>query len=397
MSESVDRVNAVVAGHICLDVIPTFGPRQESWQELFAPGRLVNVGPVVTATGGAVSNTGLALHRLGVKTELIGKIGTDMFGSAILDILRHYDEALTRRMITDASETTSYTIVISVPGIDRMFFHYTGANDGFGADDVPVESLAGGRIFHFGYPPAMRRMYLNEGRELVTLMQRVKAAGMTTSLDMAYPEPDSEAGRIDWASILARVLPYVDIILPSLEETLFMLDRPRFEAFIARGAPMEQVDGALLHDLAGRLLDMGAAMAVLKLGDQGLYVRTTSEAASLRLPGLPQVDDTWQSRELLAPCFKADVVGTTGAGDCTIAGFLAGLLKGLPIEDVMTGAVAVGGFNVESADAVSGIPHWDTVQARIGAGWERHEPTLSLDGWQWDAVKNIWVGPHDHA
>ena len=59
---------AVVAGHICLDIIPAL-----AGEAIPAPGRLVAAGPAVTATGGAVSNTGLALHRLGVPTRLAGR------------------------------------------------------------------------------------------------------------------------------------------------------------------------------------------------------------------------------------------------------------------------------------------------------------------------------------
>lgn len=393
------EADIVVAGHICLDIIPSFMEREGGLDALLIPGNLINVGQAVTATGGTVSNTGLALHRLGLPTRLMGKVGDDLFGNAIMDLLRGYDDALADGMIVDESVFTSYTVVINPPRVDRIFFHCPGANDTFGADDVNIAQLAGARIFHFGYPPVMRRMYLNDGAELVALMKRVKEAGLTTSLDMAYPDPDSEAGRVDWATLLAQVLPHVDLFLPSLDEILFMLDRSRFDALRASGSLVRSIDGSLLHELAGQLLDMGVAIAVLKLGDKGLYIRTTSRAERLASMGAnrPRDDVAWLGRELLAPCFKANVVGTTGAGDCTIAGFLTGFLKGLSIEDVMTSAVAVGGFNVESADATSRVPDWETVQKRIHAGWERLDTTPPLDDWHWDGERCIWIGPHDKS
>ncbi|MEI8197421.1 MAG: carbohydrate kinase family protein, partial [Phycisphaerae bacterium] len=75
-----------VVGHVCLDVIPTFltGPGDGV---ALAPGTLVKVGPAVRSTGGAVSNTGLALHRLGVGVRLVGKVGADLFGREVLAIL----------------------------------------------------------------------------------------------------------------------------------------------------------------------------------------------------------------------------------------------------------------------------------------------------------------------
>lgn len=394
-----DDAQVIVAGHICLDVIPTLEVRGGGLDTLLVPGKLVNVGPAVMSTGGTVSNTGLALHRLGIPTKLMGKIGDDLFGTAILDHLRTYDDALVDGMIIGEGESSSYTIIISAPGVDRMFLHCPGTNDTFCVDDIDIAQLAGAQIFHFGYPPIMRCMYENGGVGLATLMKRVKAAGLITSLDMAYPDPDSEAGQVDWTSLLERVLPQVDLFLPSLDETLFMLDRPRHDDLsgAATGELAASVDSALMSALAGRLLDMGVAVAVLKLGSQGLYARTSSDGQRLSSisASAPEDADNWLDRELLVPCFKANVVGTTGAGDCTIAGFLAGLLKDQPIEDIMTSAVAVGAFSVESADATSGVPDWNTVQVRVNADWKRLPLALSLQGWQLDAEKGIWLGPND--
>ncbi|MGD8963569.1 MAG: carbohydrate kinase family protein, partial [Desulfobacterales bacterium] len=122
-----------VAGHICLDIIPPFDNSKKKVDELFLPGKLIEVGPAIISTGGAVSNTGLALHRLGVPTTLMGKIGSDFFGKIILDLLNIRDPALTKGMIMSAKSNTSYTVVISPPGSDRVFLHFPGANDDFNA------------------------------------------------------------------------------------------------------------------------------------------------------------------------------------------------------------------------------------------------------------------------
>jgi sugar/nucleoside kinase (ribokinase family) len=329
----------------------------------------------------------------------MGKVGDDLFGKAILDVLRRHDDTLVAGMIIGEGESSSYTVVISPPGTDRMFLHYTGTNDTFGLNDIDMGKLEGARIFHFGYPPIMRRMYADGGVELATLMERVKAKGLTTSLDVTYPDPDSESGRVDWTSLLKRVLPQVDLFLPSLDEILFMLDRPQHDAMreAVAGELAASVDAGLMATLAERLLDMELAIAGLKLGNHGLYARTSSDTERLKSmgAGAPRDADTWVDRELLVPCFKANVVTTAGAGDCTIAGFLAGLLKGLSIEEAMNSAVAVGAFNVESPDATSGVPEWDTVEARVKRGWERLPLALSLDGWEWDEVRSIWLGPND--
>ncbi len=380
-----------VAGHVCLDVIPTWPGRataRADLLELLTPGRLTEVGPAVLSTGGAVSNTGLALHRLGLPVRLMGKIGDDLLGRCIVELLSRQGAGLADGMIVAPGEPSSYTVVICPPGADRVFLHCPGANNTFAAADVPADRLAGSRLFHFGYPPIMRRMHADGGSELAALLERVRQVGPAVSLDMAHVDPASPAGRVDWADLLGRVLPAVDLFLPSLEETRFMLDR----------ADRSAATGSLLSKLAGRLLDWGAAAVGLKLGDQGLYLRTTGDRGRLAQLGeraaLPD-PDAWLARELLAPCFAADVAGTTGAGDCTIAGLLAGLIHGLGPEQAMTAAVAVGACCVEQADATSGVPGWSVVQARVESGWERLAVSLPLGDWTWDDRQAIWIGPND--
>ncbi|HAJ34594.1 MAG TPA: carbohydrate kinase family protein, partial [Chloroflexi bacterium] len=117
----------IVAGHICVDIIPAWPQAVESFAAVFKPGRLNEVGPALVSTGGAVSNTGIALHRLGVPVQLMGKVGPDLFGRAILDVVAGYDPALTEGMIVDPAADSSYTLVINPPGVDRIFLHNPGA------------------------------------------------------------------------------------------------------------------------------------------------------------------------------------------------------------------------------------------------------------------------------
>lgn len=393
---SSETPEVVVAGHVCLDMIPSFGDEYVPLQALLRPGHLTKVGPVVLSNGGAVSNTGLALHRLGVPVRLMGKIGRDLFGEATLANFRRHSPALVESMIISEEEASSYTVVLNPPGIDRMFIHCPGANDTFGADDIPIDQVQHARIFHFGYPSLMRRMYADEGAELASLMARVKAAGVITSLDTTQPDPASEAGRVDWWSVLAKTLPYVDIFAPNLQETLYMVDRPQYQA-LQRGDPAQLIDGGLLHAVSDQLLAMGVALVALKLGDLGLYLRTSPDPVRLGALAslLPAKLTGWCDRELFTPCFQVRVAGTTGAGDCAVAGLLAGLLRGQRAEAVLTSAAAVGACSVERADATSGVPHWDSVQARLCGRWMRHPLAVALPGWRPNADGTVWHGPSD--
>jgi len=79
---SNDIPKAVVAGHLCLDIIPGLSDLAlESGTDFFVPGKVRLIGPATLSTGGPVSNTGLALVRLGIDTALMGKVGDDPLGS----------------------------------------------------------------------------------------------------------------------------------------------------------------------------------------------------------------------------------------------------------------------------------------------------------------------------
>ncbi len=362
---------------------------------------MTEVGPAVLSTGGAVSNTGLALHRLGVRTRLVAKVGEDLFGRAILDLVSRRDPSLASGMIVAPGQTSSYTVVISPPHADRLFLHCPGANNTFQAGDISDDQLRGARLFHFGYPPIMRRMWERDGAELREILRRAKQLGLTTSVDMTRPDPDSPAGRAPWRQVLANVLPSVDVFLPSLEEILFMLDRHRFDSLLAEAGSesiFSRVDTGLLEELATELLEMGATVAGLKLGDSGFYLKTAGIRDKWQRFGAscPPSLDGWRSRELFAPCFQVKVAGTTGAGDCTIAGFLAALLKGMPAPACLIRAVAVGACNVEQPDATSGIPDWSVVEKRLQQGWPRLEPLVrTTPGWSWDEEAGVWRGAKD--
>jgi sugar/nucleoside kinase (ribokinase family) len=392
---SNEAADVIVAGHLCLDIIPELtGITPDQFQQVFVPGHLLQAGPAALSTGGATSNTGLALHRLGIATRIMGKIGTDPFGQTIQGILAGYSPALTGGMIVDPTANTSYSVVISAPGVDRIFIHCPGANDTFGADDITYGALDHARLFHFGYPTLMRRMFEAGGEELVTIFRRAKATGVTTSLDMSMPDQHAPAGRADWRAILAATLPYVDVFLPSIEEIFFMLHRADYTAMCeAAGSNdiLPLVTPALLENLSGELLDMGAAIVGIKLGYRGFYLHTGQPVALGRMGRARPADIAgWANRRFWAPCFQVQVAGTVGAGDCTIAGFLAGLLHGLPPAEALIIGVAVGACNVEAPDAVSGIRPWDETMARVAAGWPQHAETLDAPGWAYDPARRLF-------
>lgn len=383
-----DGVEVIVAGHMCLDIIPQM--YQPDFR--FRPGTLEEVGPAGVSLGGCVSNTGLALKKLGAAVHLVSKIGTDPLGDLLQLELRKFGE--TGSGLTKSSqEKTSYSVLLSPRGGDRMVLHYPGANDSFSAQDVGDALSKPAEIFHFGYPPLMRKMYENEGCELEQVFCQAKQKGLLTSLDMAYPDPSSPAGRVNWRAIAARVLPYVDLFLPSYEELVCMLEPEGSRRFIENGSrALAHIDVTALRRLGEIACGMGVAVVAIKLGNHGLYVRTNT-LDRLRQAGRKLCSENWANRELWTPVFKIKVVGTTGAGDATVAGFLYGILRGFPVEQACRIACAVGACSVESADALGRIMPFELVEQRMRAGWE-HEVCPVAGEWP-EIAPGVFAGTND--
>ena len=358
----------ISAGHICLDITPVFpsGHSYDRIGDLLVPGKLIRMDAASVHTGGSVANTGLALKLLGNDVTLLGKVGCDAFGGMVQSILAGYGAG---GLITDEQSSTSYSVVLAVPGTDRIFLHNPGANDTFSASDIPQEALNDAALFHFGYPPLMKRMYEKNGAELKNLFMRVKANGTATSLDLAAVDPQSDAGQADWQAILAGVLPYVDFFVPSFEELCFMLDRPCYDALAEKGGDMTQQDGVLqkADELARKCLDLGCAAVLIKCGLSGMVYRTGCRErmahVGVRL-GLHA--DAWADRAGTQACYRAEIVrSATGAGDVSIAAYLTALMNGETPEDCAKIAAAEGAASVSSYDALGGILPLDELKKRI--------------------------------
>ncbi len=86
---------------------------------------------------------------------------------------------------------------------------------------------------------------------------------------------------------------------------------------------------------ARRMLELGAGVAIVKLGADGCAVYTTEGSEQY-------------------PAFDVEAVDTTGAGDCFVAGFLAALSGGSTAEAARL-ANGVGAISVQKLGGISGI------------------------------------------
>lgn len=391
--------DVVVAGHICLDIIPDLTEvNLESPAEFFRPGKLMQAGAATLSTGGPVSNTGLNLVKLGIPTALMGKVGDDRFGDIIRFLLKS-NWGVSKGMIIDKKVTTSYTVTVTPHGFDRMFIHDPGANRTFKASDIDYDLVAKARLFHLGYPPLMDRLFENDGKELVKIYKKAKKLGLTTGIDMCVPDPSKAGGQANWGRILEQLMPYVDFYMGSAEETLYMLERDRFFDW-RKQTPHDLLHlftGDDMNRLSGKLLDLGGKVLCLKSGYRGYYVRTTPDAKRLAKFGAAAQKDmgSFIGREFWYPTYHIDnPPQATGSGDSSIAGFYAAYLRGLSLDETVKRATATGALNCTKPDAISGILPWPTLEKKLKAGWALDPLEVEGAGWQRDpSVEGRWIGP----
>ena len=399
LTRMTDDPQVVVAGHICLDITPAFiNKKAIPLTELFIPGRLINMGDVNISTGGSVSNTGIALQKLGIRTRLMGKIGHDLFGDCIIRLLE--EQGSHEGLLIMDGEQTSYTIVIVPPGTDRMFLHNPGANDSFSSSDLNYDLIKQAALFHLGYPPLMRNLYRDEGKELSAIFKKVKDLGITTSLDMSFPDRNSESGKADWKKILENTLPYVDIFLPSYEEILYMIAPEEFEKMGGDINPhglLENFNMDLLSRLSDEMLKMGAKIAGIKCGDKGFYARTGSlDQVANQGISRPADISNWTERELFEESYYVKkIASATGSGDASIAGFIAAYLNGLSIEETLKTACAVGAQNLAQFDALSGIKNWKETTSYLLRCKAKNKLGISNKNWKFKQEDNQWIGKND--
>lgn len=366
-------LDAVCAGHICLDLVPAFLARPQQLSDIFMPGKLTDIGALQIAAGGSVVNTGISFHKFGLSTAIMAEVGSD-------DLGRLTSEALEKEGVSPdhlsvcKDATTSYSIVLAVPGYDRMFLQDSGANRNFSMDDIDFELVKKTRLLHIGYVSHLHKLFENDGEMLCEILRKAKEVGATTSIDTAMPDLSSDAAHCDWERIFARCLPYTDVFCPSIEELLFMTDPSEYWR-------LHDMDWDILHNvsmdevsaIAARMVGMGAKIVYLKCGYLGVYVKTAPKS-EFHNGGraFPKDPAGWAGREMFSAPFRVrEVKSTIGAGGVSIAGFLSGMLLGDSLEESLSLGCAAAAYCIKSLSAVGELPDIPVMKERMQHGWEK--------------------------
>jgi sugar/nucleoside kinase (ribokinase family) len=273
-----------------------------------AAGELVLADRLLLTIGGCAANVAVDLVKLGAAAAVCGRVGDDVFGRVVTDMLRERGVDVSA-VQTTAGVDTSQTLIVNVAGEDRRFIHTFGANAVFRAADVPADRAASGRVLYLGGYLLMNRVAPDELRAAFAAARR---AGTRTVLDVVTPGPG------DYLPRLAPVLPEVDVFLPN-----------DHEAHLITGErdPLRQAEA---------FRRLGAKTAIITLGDRGSVL--VADGVRLR-----------------AGTFKVPFVDGSGGGDAFAAGYIDGLLRGLDAEGCLRRASAVGASCVRGIGTTTSV------------------------------------------
>ncbi|MBX9654548.1 carbohydrate kinase family protein [bacterium] len=269
--------------------------------------------------GGCAANVSIDLAKLGIKSKVLGTVGSDLFGTFAVETLEKY--GIETSGIDRCEKTpTSQTLVVNVRGDDRRFIHLPGANNLFSATRISETSGNPPRVLYVG------GMFLMDGlkaAELATVFRRFREKGTITVLDVVTPGPK------DYLSELFLLLPETDYFLPNEDEAKLMTRLI---------TPKEQ---------ARKFHDLGAQAVIITRGRGG--------AAYL------------SDRDFLeVGTFPVEYVDGTGGGDAFVAGFIAGLLAEKNPLDCLTWGSALGASCVRKMGATEGVFHGDELARFLG-------------------------------
>src|SRR5262249_10159510 len=170
-----------------------------------AAGELVLADQLLLTIGGCAANVAVDLGKLGVSASVVGRVGGDVFGRVVAEMLRERGVGV-EALRTTPDVDTSQTLIVNVAGQDRRFIHTFGANAGFRADDIPFEAAQRCKVLYLGGYLLMHELH---AEELAGVFAAARRAGVKTVLDVVTPGPG------DYLPRLTPLLPQVDVFLPN--------------------------------------------------------------------------------------------------------------------------------------------------------------------------------------
>ncbi|MBL8822200.1 MAG: carbohydrate kinase family protein [Planctomycetia bacterium] len=290
-------VGIIVADHVCTPI-----------NHLPRAGELVLADSMLLTSGGCAANTAVDLSKMEVRASVVGRVGNDLFGKVVREILLSAN-VNTESILETPGIETSQTMIINVKGEDRRFVHTFGANAHLTANDISHALLDGIKVLYVGGYLLMPGL---EQSGLSKLFRTAQDKGIITVLDVGIPYPG------EYISKLNLLLPWVDVFLPNEDEAAIILSTTE---------PCRQ---------AQEFHQMGAKTVVITCGKQGAVLVN-------------------KHVRLKSGIYQVEYVDGSGSGDAFDAGYITGMIEGLDERGCLSLASALGASCVRAVGTTSSV------------------------------------------
>jgi ribokinase len=304
------RPMLIVFGSINMDLVSRV-PR------LPEPGETLTGSSFFQAAGGKGANQAVAARRMGAAVAMVGCVGDDGLGAALLNGLAQ--DHIDVRGVRTASGTATGTaqIFVAESGQNQIVV-CPGANHAVGREEFAwLETLlpgAQGLLLQLEIPQEAN------GRAVELAVRH----GVPILLDPAPVQP-----------------------LPPALLRHCLLTPNATEAAALAGGPVETLDDA--RRAAAHLCQQGAQGVIVTLGALGGYYVTASEEGAFSTP-------------------KVEAVDTVAAGDAFNGALAAALAEGRPLAEAVRWGAAAGALAATRSGAQPSLPRRQEVLALAG-GW----------------------------
>lgn len=267
-----------------------------------------------TAPGGKGANQAVAIARLGIPTQIVGRVGRDSFGNELINSLQTAGVQTDHVLVDEATSSGVAAIAVDDAGENQIII-IPGANGR--VDETDVERL-------IGVLPGASALLLQfeiPMNAVLLAVQAARQAGVKVILDPAPAQPD----------VVDELYGLIDIITPN-----------EIEAGQLVGFAVDELESA--SEAADILLHRGVKTAIVKLGAQGAVCATKEQT-------------------FFVPAFPVSTVDTVAAGDAFNGGLGAALAEGLTLRQAVVWGAAAGALASTKAGAQPSLPERHTFNA----------------------------------
>ncbi len=261
--------------------------------------------------GGKGANQAIASSKLGAKTVMVGKVGDDAFGAQLIDFLKR-ENIETNISIEKGVPTGTALITVSEETSDNTIVVIPGANFSLSKGDIENADFGKGDILvsQFEIPDKTIEEFFSKGRR----------AGTVNIFNSAPARP-----------ISAEFLDLVDILI--LNETEL--------SYISETSVEASKEESILTAI--KKLQRNHLKIIVTLGEKGVLAFDGNKIT--RVPGR-----------------KVDSVDSTGAGDCFVGAFAAGILSGKFFAESLAFANIAASISVTRKGAGPSMPTLEEVE-----------------------------------